>query len=227
MHPMVKFLTEEMKKAGEPAKATGMQAYMKTDQPFYGVQAGPRRKIFRQAAKSYPVSSRKEYENLILELWKGRYREDMYQALEVAERYTQYRDERSWPLFERLVNSATNWDTLDWIAGKLVNRLVLENRKFEKKLIQWSKSGNFWVRRASLLAHLHHKHETNTRLLSETILSLCHEEEFFIRKAIGCILRDYSYTDPRWVNAFVEKHRDSLSGLSIREALKQIQREEA
>ncbi|MCB0173573.1 MAG: DNA alkylation repair protein, partial [Anaerolineae bacterium] len=83
---------------------------------------------------------------------------------------------------------------------------------------------NFWVRRASLLAHLRHKEQTNTQLLADTILALCHESEFFIRKAIGWVLRDYSYTDPAWVSNFVAQYDDRLSGLSKREALKQINR---
>jgi 3-methyladenine DNA glycosylase AlkD len=125
-------------------------------------------------------------------------------------------------LYERLVRSAPHWDTLDWIAAKLISPLVRQHREFEAELIKWSADDNFWVRRAALLAHLHHKEETNTDLLGQTILRLCHEKEFFIRKAIGWVLRDYAYTDPAWVRAFVAAHETELSGLSRREALKQI-----
>ena len=60
----------------------------------------------------------------------------------------------------------------------------------------------------------------------KTILKLAPEKEFFIRKAIGWILRDYSYTDPQWVERFVEENQDTLSGLSKREALKHIRRKQ-
>lgn len=224
---MAKHLRGELKKAGDPAKADGMRNYLKTDQPFYGVQAGPRRKIFREAAGRFSISSRQEYNKLVLDLWNGQCREEMYLALDAAERYPKYRDGKSWPLYEKLMKSASNWDTLDWICAKLLGPLVLSNRKFEKKLVEWSAAKSFWVRRASLLTHLHHREQTNTALLAETILKLCQEKEFFIRKAIGWVLRDYSYTDPAWVKKFVEKHGGSLSGLSRREALKQIQREQS
>lgn len=226
MHPMVVQLQEEMKKARDPEKAAGMQAYMKTRQAFYGIQATPRRRLFKAAARKFKDITRQEYEQIIFELWNGRYREDMYQALEVAEHYKAYRDERVWPIYERLIRSASNWDTLDWIAGKLVSSLLLQHRAFEQDLVKWSKDENFWVRRASLLAHLRHRDKTNRQLLSETILLLCHEKEFFIRKAIGWVLRDYSYANPEWVANFVEKHQDSLSGLSKREALKRINSQE-
>ena len=224
MHPMVDYIRRELAKAENPDKARQMQAYMKTNQEFYGVQAVARRKIFKTAVTKFELTSRQEYKQVIFELWNGRCREEMYQALEVAEHYQIYQDEKSWPIYENLIKTSPNWDTLDWVAGKIVNRLVAGNRKLEAKLVDWSKSDNFWVRRCSLLAHLHHRKETNTRLLSETILKLAYEKEFFIRKAIGWILRDYSYANPDWVTAFVERHRQVLSGLSKREALKHINR---
>ena len=224
-HPLVKAIIAELEKVRDPEKAPAMQAYMKTEQPFYGVQAGPRRKAFRAAIKDFKEISRETYECVIFELWQGQYREEMYQALEVAERYRAYRDKESWPIYERLVRTATNWDTLDWIAGKLISPLIVQHRDLETELVKWSQDDIFWVRRAALLAHLHHKEQTNTDLLAELILRLCHEQEFFIRKAIGWVLRDYSYTNPEWVQAFVAAHEDKLSGLSKREALKQIHRQ--
>lgn len=224
-HPMVGALQEALAGAADPEKAPGMQAYMKTSQPFYGVQAGLRRQLFKAVAKQFKAISRAEYKQIIFELWRGQYREDMYQALEVAEHYKRYHDLESWPIYEQLVKTASNWDTLDWVAAKMVSPLVLKHRALEQELINWSQSDNFWVRRASLLAHLHHDEATNTELLAETILRLCHEQEFFIRKAIGWVLRDYSYTNPEWVKAFVKAHQDRLAGLSKREALKQIDRQ--
>jgi 3-methyladenine DNA glycosylase AlkD len=224
MHPMVVAIDQELERIRDPEKAKEMQAYMKTTQEFYGVQAGPRRKAFKAVAKQYRQIGRAEYDQIIFELWRGHYREDMYQALEVAEHYRAYRDLESWPIYERLVHTATNWDTLDWVAGKLVSPLVLQHRELESELVKWSMSDNFWVRRASLLAHLHHREHTNTQLLAETIQVLAPEKEFFIRKAIGWILRDYSYADPDWVRDFVDVHQTELSGLSKREALKRINR---
>lgn len=223
-HPMVIQIIQELQQAADPKTAAEMQAYMKTTQPFYGVKAGPRRKNFKQIAKNFKGLTRNEYEQVIFELWHGQHREEMYQALEVAEHYKAYRDLESWLIYDRLVKSATHWDTLDWIAGKIVSPLVLKHRELEEKLVEWSKDDNFWVRRASLLAHLHHKEQTNKELLANTILALAHEQEFFIRKAIGWILRDYSYANPEWVETFVKNHEAQLSGLSRREALKQINR---
>ena len=221
-HPLTVCLRDELKKIGDPEKAPAMQAYMKTEQPFYGIQSGPRRKSFRSIAKRFTLENRDAYRQVIFELWNGVYREEMYQALEVAEYYKAFRDLQSWSIYEELVFTAANWDTLDWIAAKLVSPLVLNHRSLETELVKWSQSDNYWVRRASILAHLRHKERTNTRLLADTILTLCHEKEFFIRKAIGWILREYARTDPHWVRRFVEEHADRISGLSKREALKHL-----
>ena len=224
MKPITKYIKDELKLHSDPGKAPRMQSYMKTDQPFFGVQSKLRKKIFRDAIREYPITSREEWEIILLELWNGIHREEMYQALEVAECYKKYHDEATWNLFEKLLRSATNWDTVDWLSSNLIGRLVKKYRHFERQLIEWSNDKNLWVRRASLLAHLKHKENTNTKLLADTILKLAHEKEFFIRKAIGWVLRQYSYTDPGWVFQFVKKHEDKLSRLSKREALKAINR---
>ncbi|MEE8341400.1 MAG: DNA alkylation repair protein, partial [Candidatus Neomarinimicrobiota bacterium] len=204
MLQITKYIKNELQQHGAAIKAPQMQAYMKTKQPFYGVQSKLRKQIFRNAIKKYPVTSREEWTTLILELWYGTHREEMYQALEVAERYKKYHGESAWNLFEKLLRTATNWDTVDWLSSNLIGHLVYKYRHFERQLVEWSYDENFWVRRASLLAHLKHKEKTNTELLADTILKLAHEKEFFIRKVIGWVLRQYSYTDPDWVIKFVK-----------------------
>ena len=154
MLPITKYIKNELKQQGDAKKAPQMQAYMKTNQPFYGIQSKLRKQIFRTAIKKYPVTSREAWEILILELWNGTYREEMYQALEVAERYKKYHDESAWKLFEKLLRTATNWDTVDWLSSNLIGQLVYKYRHFERQLVEWSEDDNFWVRRASLLAHL-------------------------------------------------------------------------
>ena len=81
----------------------------------------------------------------------------------------------------------------------------MERARFEKRLLAWRKDDNLWVRRASLLAHLHHGKETNRELLGETIRLLMPDKEFYIRKAIGTILQNFADTDPLWVIEYVRQ----------------------
>lgn len=222
LHPFVKLVKAKLEQSADPIKAPQMQAYMKTSQPFYGVQAVERKKQISEIKKQIPLSSFDEYQTVILQLWQSPHREEMYQALEVAERFRQFRTPKAMPLYEYLLETASNWDTLDWIASKLVGELVLKHNELESSLIKWRKHSNFWLRRAALLAQLKHKKDTNLQLLADTITTLMHEKEFFIRKAIGWVLRELSKTNPDWVSMFVSQHETQLSGLSKREALKYL-----
>jgi 3-methyladenine DNA glycosylase AlkD len=221
-HPLTLALIRGLEGLADPSRAPAMQAYMKTDQPFFGVPAVPRRESFWKVVRSFPDVSREEYERVVDELWNGKHREETFQAIEVALYFRAYRDLASWPLYERLVRTATNWDQLDAVVTTLVSPLVLENRRLERVVGKWAADPDLWVRRASLLAHLRHKDRTNTELLGRTILRLADEKEFFIRKAIGWVLREYARTDSDWVRDFVDAHGERLSVLSRREALKRL-----
>jgi len=221
-HPMVVAIQHELENLANDHKAKEMQAYMKSNQPFYGVQSQPRKAVIKMLKKQFAIDDYISYQNIILQLWHGNFREDMYQALEIAEQYKKWRTLDSWHLFEYLIYSSPWWDTLDWIAGKIVSPIILNQENIISDLIKWRSSEKMWVRRASILAHLKHKTQTNTALLGETILILAHEKEFFIRKAIGWILREYGKWNPEWVKDFVVKHDLRLSSLSKKEALKHV-----
>jgi 3-methyladenine DNA glycosylase AlkD len=224
MHQFIQVCRNKLRNSRDAQTAAEMQRYMKSEQPFYGVKTPLRKKIFREAMAACPITSRADYEAIIAALWAGQYREELYQALEVAQNCRAFHGPESWLLYEKLVFTAPHWDTLDWLATRVVSPLILQDRRLEAKLIAWSESDSFWVRRASLLAHLKHKGETNRELLAKTIIKLADEDEFFIRKAIGWVLREYSCTDPQWVYDFVSQHNDELSALSRREALKHLNR---
>lgn len=217
---MTAYLQRELRKVADPQKARPMQAYMKNLQSFYGIQTPLRRKIFQIARKKFNITSYPEYETVIKELWRGKHREELYLAVDVAMHYKPFRADKAIRLYEFMLKSADNWDTVDAIASHLVGELVMHNRKHEALLKKWSRSKNMWLRRTSLLAHLRHKNRTNSRLLEGTILTLIDEDAFFIQKAIGWILRQYAYTDPKWVKRFVMRNSDRMSNLAKREALK-------
>lgn len=222
--PMVIFMQQRMADAGNAEDAKAMQAYMKTDQPFYGVKAPERQAIFKQAREHTKVGTFTDYSRLVLWLWSGENREEQYLAMDVAEYYKAFRTKEAFEIYEEMLLEADHWDTVDKIASNLIGGLVKEHRELEEKLREWRVSDNMWLRRASLLAHLKHKSETNVPLLEETILMLADEEEFFIRKAIGWVLREYSKTDPDYVSAFVACNEGKLSALSKKEALKVIEK---
>jgi 3-methyladenine DNA glycosylase AlkD len=126
-------------------------------------------------------------------------------------------------LLEFMIVNKSWWDTVDGIAGWLVGPLFKKCPELiEPKTTQWMNSGNIWLQRTCLLFQLNYKKSTDTELLFCFIEELSGDTSFWIRKAIGWVLREYSKTNPDAVLKFVNSHQ--LSSLSRKEALKVIGR---
>ena len=89
-------------------------------------------------------------------------------------------------------------------------------------MLEWSQDENIWVRRVAIDHQLLFKEKTDEELLGKIIQNNLGSKEFFINKAIGWSLRDYSKTNPQWVAGFIEEHREKLAPLSIREGSKYL-----
>lgn len=203
------------------ANAEAVQKYMKSAQPFYGIKSPQRRNLIRGALRDNPIASQGDFEEVVRDLWAGVYRDEQYAALDLAESLKKFRGPEQWPFYTELLPGATWWDTLDWIAAKLLSPILLKAPDRRAEAAAWVHHPSVWMRRAALLVHLKHKDQTNVTDLAHAIELLKHEKSFWIRKAIGWVLRTYGETDPNWVLQFVEEHPD-LSGLSKREALRKI-----
>src|SRR5262249_45270711 len=128
---------------------------------------------------------------------------------------------QSFPLYERLIREGAWWDLVDDLATSLVSDIYLVERSKVAAIIdRWIDDENMWIRRTALLSHNHHKDRTNAKQLFAHVLKRCSEEEFFIRKAIGWALREYSYSNPDGVKEFLLRNKSKLSSLSFREATK-------
>ena len=153
-------------------------------------------------------------------LWNGKWREERYAAQLLAERWRIWRWEASLKLFEMMILTGQWWDLVDPIATFLVGELAARSEASKKKVFQYIASDNMWLRRTALIFQLKYKGGTDWDRLQEMILGCAGEKAFFIRKAIGWALREYSKTDAEAVSAFVAENRERLSPLSQREALK-------
>jgi 3-methyladenine DNA glycosylase AlkD len=219
----VEFVQRALAEAANPEKAEGMQAYLKTDMPFYGVQKPGRTRILRQLKREYPLASREEYQRLIVALWELPHREEKYLAQGVATAFKEYVVPDSLPLYRRMITEGAWWDLVDETATHMIRPLVIHYpEEIWPEVDQWIHDDDMWLRRAAIICQVGAKDHTD----SERLLSFCearaHETEFFIRKAIGWALREYAKTDPEAVAAFARSHRGDLSGLSFREATKHI-----
>lgn len=219
----VSYVQAELSAKANPDKAARMQAYMKTEMPFYGVQKPGRTEILRYLKREAAPQDREEYQDLATALWELPHREEKYLAQAVAVAFKSFIVPESLPLYERFIVEGAWWDFVDETATHLIRELVLEHpSRIWPVVDEWSQDDNMWLRRTSLTCQIGAKERTDADRLFRFCEMRMHETEFFIRKAIGWALREYAKTDPEAVAAFAREHRESLSGLSFREATKHI-----
>jgi len=222
---LVAFVQQELTQLADPAKAAPMQAYMKTRQPFYGVQKPEREVILQRLKGEFLPADRQVWEECVLALWALPHREEQYLAIRYAALCPEYVDHISLALSNRIVREGAWWDLVDAAVGSLVSPALLNHRDLVRPAMdRWVEDQDLWVRRAALLSQLRHKEETDEGQLFDHCLRRAEEREFFIAKAVGWALRDYSWTNPESVLAFLKENRERLAPLSLREGAKRIQK---
>lgn len=199
------------------AKAADMKRYLLNQFAFLGIQQPLRKELskkFINAAKTWEIS---EVLPAADYLWELDEREYQYIALELL-----YATRRQWnrtclPFFCKLVTRKSWWDTVDFIAPKLIGTSFADTKE-PRQMKTWAASPNLWRNRTALLFQLQYKSETDHKFLFSIILQLQHKKDFFIQKAIGWSLRQYYREDPVAVRHFIAA--SGISGLAKREALK-------
>lgn len=203
-----------------------MQAYMKSAMPYLGVPSPAHSRVCREVFTAHPIEGFEAWHDTVLALWReATHREERYTAIALARhrRYRALRDRHALPLYEEMVVSGAWWDYVDTVASHLVGELLAADREWTSaQMREWARSPDLWKRRTSILCQLGHKAATDLDLLYECIEANLDERDFFIRKAIGWALRQYAWTDPDEVARYVAEHRDRLSPLSKREALRNV-----
>lgn len=219
----VEYVQSALSEQANPEKADGMQAYMKTDMPFYGVLKEGRTRILRHIRKEYPPETQDEYVALAIALWELPHREEKYLAQGVATAFPEFIEPRSMPLYLRFIREGAWWDFVDETATHMIRQLVIDYPEDTWPMVDvWNEHEDMWLRRASIICQIGAKERTDADRLFGFCVARMHEKEFFIRKAIGWALREYAKTDARAVAGFATEHRQELSSLSFREATKHI-----
>lgn len=212
-------LQDNLRAAANADVAVKMANYMKNHFRFFGIPSPLRKEIFRAQVQNEGDIPNENLDEVVKWCWQADEREWQYICMELLGRKAKKADESVIELYEYLIINKSWWDTIDYIASNLVGVYF---QKYPEKIIpvtnKWMASGNIWLQRTCLLFQLKYRSNTDSDLLVGFILQLRLSKEFFIRKAIGWSLREYSKTNPDFVLSFVEKNE--LSGLSEREALK-------
>jgi 3-methyladenine DNA glycosylase AlkD len=216
-------LLSDFEAGRNPENAYWMKKYMKNQFEFYGVKTPERKAMVKSFLKKYGMPPAGELKPVIMECWSHEYRDWQYVAISLMLEYIKKPEKDIIGLLEFMIINKSWWDTVDGIAGWLVGPLFKKYPELiDPETTRWMNSGNIWLQRSCLLFQLNYKKNTDTEILFRFIEQLSGETSFWIRKAIGWILREYSKTNPESVVKFVNSHQ--LSALSRKEALKVISR---
>lgn len=201
-----------------------MKGYLLDQFEFYGLQAPERSLLCKEHYKQYPVSSLEELEAIVKECFGLPQREYQYFAIGLFAYHKKMWQPSSIKTMEYCLLQKSWWDSVDGIASEWLGPYFT---LFPEQIIpvtsKWNRSKNMWLQRSSIMFQKAYKKNTDTALLSKYILNCVDSKEFFIQKAIGWALREYSKTDPKWVKQFVKENK--LAALSEREALKRINKQ--
>ncbi|MCD8509439.1 MAG: DNA alkylation repair protein [Bacillus sp. (in: Bacteria)] len=205
--------------------AIPMVAYMKNHFPFLGIKTPERKRLLKQFyLETNLLSEERLPQDFLQEVWSLPEREYQYAVLGIIMRRPRWLLPEHTPWLTELITTKSWWDTVDTLASNIVGELFFwEPQLIDTYIPRWKSHDNLWLRRTVILFQLKYKQKTDVDLLFHLIHINKEDEDFFIRKAIGWALREYSKTDPTAVEEFI--HKEKLSTLSVREGMKHIDRE--
>ncbi len=119
-----------------------------------------------------------------------------------------------------LIDTKSWWDSVDGLQKPFSLWAKNHQEYLPEMMTTWNSESSIWKRRSAIILQLLWKEQLNKELLSKVILTNINDKEFFIQKAIGWALRDYSKTNPIWVKNFINKNH--LSNLAKKEGSKYI-----
>jgi 3-methyladenine DNA glycosylase AlkD len=217
----VGFFRKRFAAVGNAERAKYERAYMKSALKFHGVDAATVRAACAEFCKAHAL----DHDGLVAVV-DALYATDWFDlhsaAVGVLERKRRLLgvDDAAWLI--GLVRASACWAHVDWIATKLVPHAL--PAKPRALLREWARDDDFWVRRTALLAQLDvlRAGGGDFALFAELAVPMLGEKQFFIRKAIGWVLRDTSKKRPQLVHQFVVEHGAAMSGLTLREATRRL-----
>ena len=200
--------------------AESMSKYMQDKFRFLGVRGATRTEIYK---KYFPDARKNKVIDwdFVERCWNKEEREFQYVVVYYLKAMQKFLKRDDISRLKYLIVTKSWWDTVDLLA-KVVGSLVLRIEGYDQIMLEWSKDSNIWLKRVAILYQLSLKEKVDKQVLERILVNNLGDSEFFINKAIGWALRDYSKFNPEWVREFIEKNKNGMANLSIREASKYL-----
>ena len=214
-------LEKKLQEDGDPERAVGEKKYLKSDLEFFGTPMGAIREVVKTFARE--SRSKDDLVAIALTLWARPIFEPRMACVLMLERCAPSLSLQDLPAIEKLIRESRTWALVDPLAVNVTGELVLHHRNALQALGRWATDEDFWIRRSLLLAHL----KPLRRGLGNSSFyhhadNMLSEKEFFIRKAIGWVLRDIAKGNPAEVFEWLAPRTHRASGVTMREATKYL-----
>ncbi|MCC6808585.1 MAG: DNA alkylation repair protein [Deltaproteobacteria bacterium] len=218
----MKPLAAAIERAGTATRAKKEKAYLKSELVHYGVPVPGVRTIVKAYVRAHRDMTKKELRAGVEWLWSRGVYELRFAACELLIAFSPLLSAKDAVLIERFIREAKTWALVDVLAPSIMGPLFVREPSLGRVLDRWAKDDDFWVRRAALLTLLLplRAGEGDFPRFSRYAAGMLDEKEFFIRKAIGWVLRETSKKRPELVRAWIEEFQPS--GLTLREAAKKL-----
>jgi 3-methyladenine DNA glycosylase AlkD len=223
MDAVVSGIMADLVRAGTPERASAEKRYLKSELAFLGATMPQIQRAVRSGIGGRPLSHEDAIE-IALQLWRAPVHERRMAAVLVLERSAGALSVDDLPVLERLVRESRTWALVDGLATSVVGRIAGSDAGRAAPILdRWALDPDFWVRRGSLLAELRPIRDGASldRFVARAD-SMLGEREFFIRKAIGWVLREAGKRRPAEVTAWLAPRTHRASGVTMREAVKYL-----
>ena len=205
---------------GNKDQAKKMSAYMKDHFLYLGIQKPLRVELQKEFIKQAKKQKKVDWDFIFI-LYDLPEREFQYLAVDYLLALKDSLQKSDMDRIQRLIKSKSWWDSVDSLASNIVGILCDKYPELvQSYILSWAECDNIWLARVSILFQLKYKVNTDTELLKFIISKNSNSKEFFINKAVGWALREYSKSDKEWVKSFLEAN--TLQSLSVREASKYL-----
>jgi 3-methyladenine DNA glycosylase AlkD len=225
-------LTEALRPLGSADRAGREKRYLKSDLDFLGVTLPDLRRtvkaaVRQQRAEAGRPGARPDRETGLAwahALWRKPVHERRAAAVEILRLTLPHLAAGDLPALEDLIRQARTWAYVDPLAGDIAGAVALRDPASWPRVDAWAGDGDFWVRRSALLTLLPGIRAGRPDLprFNRYAGPMLAEQEFFVRKAIGWVLREIARRDPTWVAAWTEEHVAEVSGVTFREAVRRL-----
>lgn len=196
----------------DPKQAGPMKRYMRDQFEYLGLKVWQMSALLKRHIEAHGLPALADLDEILRDLWGLPQREFEYAANGLLARFEDRLPAGFIRTLEYLLVTRSWWDTVDTIAIGTVGLHFQRYPKVKARyLAKWRRSNNFWLRRTCILFQLNYKKETDFPLMRAIIRENLGSKEFFINKAIGWALRQYTRVDPQGVRQFVAEIRCSLS----------------